>query len=982
MPTCTCTPDIRGPRAGRLTWRATIAGPGSKASGSWAPVISLTPGGSRSWKTGSWRRTVCTRSGNRPRARPSKGLCPADHPVRFILTTEISSIYKKQGQVRKVHSLIGVPTLEDARRMSTKLATIGNIASDGRPILGLDPKDLLSLLLETSPDSFLIPAHIWTPWFSLFGSKSGFDRIEDCFEELTPHIFALETGLSSDPLMNWRWSALDRYRLISNSDAHSPGRLGREANLLDTEQSWQGLVDALRTGEGFLGTFEFYPEEGKYHYDGHRKCGVCMEPDQTLKTGGMCPVCGTPVTVGVLNRVLALADRAEPLPPRRAEGFSYIIPLPELLAEIAGSGSGSKAVTGLYGRIITAFGNEYGFLLDAALEDISRSQGSLLAEAVRRMREGRIDPRPGYDGEFGVIRVFNDAELIRLRGQDELFQAETRILVPEGARALPLQAARARAGYHGGPRDSRRRTDAPSLIAIPGAAWSWQVPAPGRPDSWWPGSPVRCAPGPSSRAGSLRSLLPTGRPESSKTGLRSCCPGQADKITAATFHSFCWSVLRERDPSLLAVYAPSQRAELLEMLLPAGDRSGEGRIRGVPQCRIRGVPRRPCGAHGAVLGRDGGTGNGPANRNGQVRGGAASHRRRGPLVPGDAAECRAAGRRSIPSRALRSIRSHCHRRAPGHQQAPVRASDAALPLRGAGAGHRGPRPGHLWLSRLRQGIVFPIRRADRRPHLLPDTQLSICRGHRSLCRRIDFHRARAQGAPLLAAVRPEGARVRLLRVSDPQEEGKIIAGSISDLVGGVDSVSVDAARGRELENVAEYGSTRSASTPYRDRGGYAFSDIAVLFRTRAVRDALLPSLAGAGLPLTLGAGTPLAEEEPFRSLVAALRLVVMPGRPGITAHPPRPRGRRKPRRVGGGLARSAEPSLRGRPARKVSALSLTMRGAAWCGSTPPHRTLCSEKKLCAISRRNTGRTSAVSSPVFPSAREKASGRGPRRRWLS
>jgi len=530
-----------------------------------------------------------------PEGSPLEGAVPADRPVRFILTTEISSIYKKHGQVRKVHSLIGVPTLEDARRMGTKLAAIGNIASDGRPILGLDPKDLLSLLLETSPDSFLIPAHIWTPWFSLFGSKSGFDRIEDCFEELTPHIFALETGLSSDPLMNWRWSALDRYRLISNSDAHSPGKLGREANLFDTEPSWQGLVQALRTGEGFRGTFEFYPEEGKYHFDGHRKCHVCMDPDQTLKSGGMCPVCGTPVTVGVLNRVLTLADRAEPVRPRTAEGFSYIIPLPELLAEIAGSGSGSKSVSALYGRIITAFGNEYGFLLDAPVEDIARSQGGLLAEAVRRMREGRIDPRPGYDGEFGVIRVFDDAELIRLRGQDELFQGGRASSSRKTRAALPPQTARA--SRYGNTRSastpyaadsaSRYAADSASRYAADSTILddeqravvdsesrrSLVLAGPGtgktRLLAGWIARHVRAG---AVEPGRVLALTFTNRAAGElKERLALLLPGQAEKIAAATFHSFCLSVLSERDPSLLTVYAPSQRAELLAALLPAGE---------------------------------------------------------------------------------------------------------------------------------------------------------------------------------------------------------------------------------------------------------------------------------------------------------------------------------------------------------------------------------------------------------------------------
>jgi DNA helicase-2/ATP-dependent DNA helicase PcrA len=795
-----------------------------------------------------------------PEGSPLEGAVPADSQVRFILTTEISSIYKKHGQVRKVHSLIGVPTLEDARRLGTRLATIGNIASDGRPILGLDPKDLLSILLETSPDAFLIPAHIWTPWFSLFGSKSGFDRIEECFEELTPHIFALETGLSSDPLMNWRWSALDRYRLISNSDAHSPGKLGREANLFDTEPSWQGLVQALRTGEGFRGTFEFYPEEGKYHLDGHRKCGVCMEPDQTLKTGGMCPVCGTPVTVGVLNRVLTLADRAEPVRPRAAESFRYLIPLPELLAEIAGSGSGSKSVSALYARIITAFGSEYGFLLDAAVEDIARSQGGLLAEAVRRMREGLINPRPGYDGEFGVIRVFDDAELVRLRGQDELFPEGRASSSRKARAALPVQAARA-------PRDAAEDStlldDEQRAIVDSDSRRSLVLAGPGTGKTrllvGWIARHVR--------AGAVEpvrvlALTFTNRAAGElKDRLALLLPGQAEKITAATFHSFCWSVLRERDPSLLAVYAPSQRAELLGTLLPSSE---TGRVKTESAAYRDALAERMERCWEGMEEPDAYLQN---------------------MMDRYEEELRRIGGADLSSlvvRLGRVLQADSALRAELSARWDLIALDELQDIN---------RPQYELLMQLCPSAESVLGIGD------PDQAIYGFRGSdRALFRRFGeqtaartFHLtrnyrsagaivaaadaliapARAQGAPPLTAVRSEGLKIRLLKASDPQEEGKLIADFISDLVGGVDSVSVDAAREREPRNVTEY----------RDRGSYAFSDIAVLFRTRAVRDALLPALAGAGLPLTLGSSTPLAEEEPFRSLVAALRLVVTPEDP-------------------------------------------------------------------------------------------------------
>ena len=808
-----------------------------------------------------------------PAGSPLEGAVPADNEVRFILTTEISSIYRKHGQVRKVHSLIGVPTLENARRLGTKLAAIGNIASDGRPILGLDPKDLLSMLLETSEEAFLIPAHIWTPWFSLFGSKSGFDRIEDCFEELTPYIFALETGLSSDPLMNWRWSALDRYRLVSNSDAHSPGKLGREANLFDAEPSWDGLVGALRTGKGFLGTFEFYPEEGKYHLDGHRKCGVCMEPDQTLKAGGICSVCGTPVTIGVLNRVLTLADRAEPAQPRTAENFRYIIPLPELLAEIAGSGSGSKGVSALYARIITAFGSEYNFLLDVPVEDIARSHGELLAEAVRRMREGRIDPRPGYDGEFGVIRVFDDAELTRLRGQDELFQTG-HTSAPRKARAALL--AQPAPSPQDIVEDAMPLDDEQRAVVDSDSARSLVIAGPGTGKTrllvGWIAHHVRDG---SVEPGRVLALTFTNRAAGEmKDRLALLLPGQAEKLTASTFHSFCWSVLKERDPSLLSVYAPSQRADLLELLLSAGAAGSAS-----------GSEAESAGSRNALADRMERCWEGMEEPDPELQ----------LVMDRYEEELRRIGGADLSSLVVRlngALKADADLRAEVCGRFDLIALDEFQDIN---------KPQYDLLlqicpsAKYLLGIgdpdqaIYGFRGSDRELFFrFADATAArafyLTRNYRSagaIVAAADalISPARAPQVPRLMAVRPEGSKIRQLKAADPQEEGRLIAESINDLVGGVDSVSVDAARQREPQNVTEYRSTRSASTPYRDWGTYGFADIAVLFRTRAVRDALLPALAGAGLPLTSGSGTPLAEEEPFRSLIAALRLVVTPADP-------------------------------------------------------------------------------------------------------
>ncbi len=341
--------------------------------------------------------------------------------VRFILQVEISSIYKKGDKTRKVHNLVYAPDLETAGKIRTKLDKIGNISSDGRPILGLDSRDLLEIVLESGPDAYLIPAHIWTPWFSALGSKSGFDSIEECFGDLSDHIFALETGLSSDPEMNWRLSMLDRYSLVSNSDAHSPDKLGRESNRFDTELSYPAMMNALKTGRGYLGTIEFYPEEGKYHLDGHRKCNERLEPGETKRLGGLCPVCGKPVTVGVMHRVDELADRDKAIQPKGKAGFVSLIPLTEVISEVVNVGPKSKKVMGEYYRLIRMIGPELYILQDARLSEIASAGSEILGEAVRRLRAGEVHRDAGYDGEFGVIRVFTDKERDKFYGQGVLF---------------------------------------------------------------------------------------------------------------------------------------------------------------------------------------------------------------------------------------------------------------------------------------------------------------------------------------------------------------------------------------------------------------------------------------------------------------------------------------------------------------------------------------------------------------------------------
>ncbi len=341
-------------------------------------------------------------------------------PVRFIFQTEISAIYKKNGRTRKTHHLIYLPDLDSARRLIARLERIGNLKSDGRPILGIDSRDLLEIALEAHEEAIFIPAHVWTPWFSLFGSKSGFDHIDECFEDLTPHIAALETGLSSDPEMNWRWSELDRFSLVSNSDAHSPSKLGREATIFETPFSYRALKNALFTGDGLRATIEFYPEQGKYHLDGHRKCGTRMDPRDTIARHELCPVCGKPVTVGVMNRVEELSDRPVGATSPRSKPFYRLIPLDDVLGETLGCGPATKKVVQLREELLARFGPELSILRELPLEEVEAATMFLLAEALKRNREGNIELLSGYDGEFGQVQIFKEGERDSILGQKRL----------------------------------------------------------------------------------------------------------------------------------------------------------------------------------------------------------------------------------------------------------------------------------------------------------------------------------------------------------------------------------------------------------------------------------------------------------------------------------------------------------------------------------------------------------------------------------
>ncbi|MCM8782975.1 MAG: endonuclease Q family protein [Candidatus Omnitrophica bacterium] len=337
----------------------------------------------------------------------------------FILTTEVSNIYSKRGKTYRIHNIIFSPSFKTVDKINEVLTRFGNLSSDGRPILGLDVKELARIIFDIDENCILVPGHIWTPWFSLFGSMSGFDRMEDCFEEYTSHIFACETGLSSDPKMNWRLSSLDRITLISNSDSHSPSKIGREANVFNCELDYKTLRQVLKTKDRnrFLYTIEFFPEEGKYHFDGHRLCGIRWSPPHTKQHKGICPRCARPVTVGVMNRVEQLADRPEGFVPENTIPFKNLIPLEEIIAEAKGIAKGAVSLEREYRSVIAKLGNEFEILTKIPEKDLFKNLSPKLAEGIIRMRQGKISIKPGFDGEYGIISIFGDEE--KQRKHDE-----------------------------------------------------------------------------------------------------------------------------------------------------------------------------------------------------------------------------------------------------------------------------------------------------------------------------------------------------------------------------------------------------------------------------------------------------------------------------------------------------------------------------------------------------------------------------------
>ena len=797
-------------------------------------------------------------------------------PVRFLLEVEVSTIYKKGERTRKVHHLLYAASLETAGRMREKLGAIGNIAADGRPILGLDSRHLLEITLESGPDAYLVPAHVWTPWFAALGSKSGFDSIEECYGDLAGHIFAVETGLSSDPPMNRRVSRLDRFTLVSNSDAHSPPMLGREACAFRTELDYFAIRRALETGEGYGGTVEFFPEEGKYHLDGHRACGVRFEPEETRRAAGLCPACGKALTVGVMHRVEELADRQEDpeASPAPGAGFRSLVPLPEVLAELHGVGVKSRAVEQALAQLTSRLGPELEILERLPLEDVTRGGGGLLGEALARLRAGQVRREAGYDGEYGVIRLFEPGE-IQARSSVGLFGASEG--APARRRSAPVQFEAApssgQLSFLGSPAPKNPPSSCPAVPALRSSLLEALDPEQ-RAAAEITDGPLLIVAGPGT--GKTRTLTHRlahliaergAAPEQClavtfsrraaaelQERLAALLP-EAARVPVATFHGLGLTLLRDfaAEAGLLGgfrVAAPAERVEVLREKtdLPAkrADRRLEeiGRLRRARAAAALGLPDP------AEPGDD-------LELQSQAFLYESEMARRGlldyddlllrPLAlltdrPDLAARCRDRWHwisideyqdvDPLQAALLRLLAppdaNLCAIGDPDQSIYGFRGADVALFLQFA-EHWPGARTVHLTRNyRSSRIVVAAACQAIRPASLVPDRRLEAVRAGRA--ERIVLHAAASERA-----------------------EAETVVQAIERRVGGTSSFSFDSGRVEATE-----------------RGGLSFGDIAILYRTEALAPPLIEALGRAGIPFQKRSHRPPAEQPGAAALLAAM----------------------------------------------------------------------------------------------------------------
>ncbi|MGA1844725.1 MAG: UvrD-helicase domain-containing protein [bacterium] len=796
--------------------------------------------------------------------------------VRFVLSSEISSIYKKGNRTRKVHNCILVPSLDDACAISERLEQIGNIRSDGRPILGLDSRLLLEIMLDECPQGVFIPAHIWTPHFSLFGAYSGFDTLEECFEDLSCHIHALETGLSSDPAMNWRVSALDRYTLVSNSDAHSPKNLAREANILDCPLSFPALRSALKDkdkGE-FLGTVEFFPQEGKYHFDGHRGCGVRMDPEETIRAGGICPVCGKRVTLGVMHRVVELADRESGYRPEGAPPFFSVIPLPEILADYLGCGAGTKRVRQAYFGLIHKLGPEWEILTKTPEDELTRHAGPSLAGGIIRVRSGEVTIRPGFDGEYGTIEVFSPRERESQRG---LFAAQAEPGIANCARNAPEEKQGAIPGRRG------RRSSSPSLSHdAPGSEGKSPLSllnASQRACVQSPSGPVLVIAGPGTgktRTLSLRILHLVGEKGISPariaaiTFTNKAAKEMADRLDAlmghppspeqrpfiGTFHNLCLHLLRRfgnaRHSILFHTY---DSLALIERILKKRQ-TGKSLKPGECLHAISLIKTADCEGNSA-------TGCDPLllDVHEEYQAGL---KRYGALDYDDLIINTVRLLRDDEETAAR-IRS-CYTHILVDEFQDVNPVQYALVILLAEKGGE-----NLFLIGDPNQAIYGFRGADNRLFFriqeeFPTVRiLSLEENYRSTTPIIEsaLHVIRRNPQPLpvrLTSARGEGPCIRILSLPSEKAEGIAVAKEISSLMGGIDMLQA-------------HGETGPSARPsiFGTPEGYGFSDFAVLTRTGNQADVLEECLMKEGIPYRVAGNQDILETPLVRQVLALLR---------------------------------------------------------------------------------------------------------------